>query len=671
MAIVVFDINFKTNGKNPLPGIAKDTDKANKSLLTFGDRLRRIGTLSFGINAISTAFSKLTNHITQCTEAYKLQAVTETRLATIMRKTMDALPFEIDSIKKLASEQQKLGVIGDEIQLSGAQELATYLTKATSIRKLLPAMNDMLAQQYGLNATQEQAVAIAQMMGKVLDGQVGALSRYGYRFDDAQEKILKFGNEEQRVAMLAQVITQYVGGVNAALAQTPEGKLKQHANKVGDIREEWGKLFISIQSAILPLREKISDFFQKLASWFEAHREKVQEIVSGIVNFLSGVFSTVANFVRNNITAIMNFAKAFLVLKVYTVAYSLAVKVCAIAMALWKGIVQACQFVMIAFRFGLQTATRLMWGFNAAIKANPIGLLIGVVTAAITAFALFRKRTNETTKALNDAKKVASDYYAQERTQLDMMFMKLRQTNPKSKERNSLVNELMQMYPELNRQQLEELRNTNNLATAYSTLSGNIVRNSQIKARESLINAAYSDPDVMDIENRMLSVLNETEKNEKGQYLYRSIGGDNTVEGLELKEEWINEDEFKKRLIDDRLGMYSDQIYRYPEKTNKYILKMKEVNKLLGQIDGFIGSNNGNGNGGNSGGANPLETLATEITSGGKGVKNFYINIENLLRENTNIFQSSQDNPETASDFLNKLSYALQDVVNDANYEAN
>lgn len=131
------------------------------------------------------------------TEAYNAQIEAETKLAKVMRNTMGAAQAQVDSIKALTAAQQKLGVIGDEVQLAGAQELATYLSKTESLKTLIPVMNDMLAQQYGLNASQEQATQIASMLGKVMDGQVGALSRYGYKFDKAQEKILKFGTAEQ------------------------------------------------------------------------------------------------------------------------------------------------------------------------------------------------------------------------------------------------------------------------------------------------------------------------------------------------------------------------------------------------------------------------------------------------------------------------------------------
>lgn len=155
-----------------------------------------------------------------------------------MRNTMDAREADIQSIKDLCSAQQELGVIGDEVQLAGAQELATYLSEKQSLEQLIPVMNDMLAQQYGLNASQENAAQISTMLGKVMDGQTGALSRYGYKFDEAQEKILKYGTESQRAAVLTEVITASVGGMNAELAKTDVGKQKQLENTLGDIKEK-------------------------------------------------------------------------------------------------------------------------------------------------------------------------------------------------------------------------------------------------------------------------------------------------------------------------------------------------------------------------------------------------------------------------------------------------
>lgn len=202
-------------------GIAKDSgENLRDTLLTFNNVTHSFQNAAQGIQ-------ELTGTLLDLTDSYATQQVNETRLANNMRNTMDARDEDIQSIKDLCSAQQELGVIGDEVQLAGAQELATYLEKKTSLEALIPVMNDMLAQQYGLEASEESAAQVASMLGKVMEGQTAALSRYGYSFDEAQEQILKFGTEEERAAVLAEVVESSVGGMNEALRQTPAGQAKE------------------------------------------------------------------------------------------------------------------------------------------------------------------------------------------------------------------------------------------------------------------------------------------------------------------------------------------------------------------------------------------------------------------------------------------------------------
>lgn len=174
-------------------------------------------------------------------DAYEIQASAETKLETVMRQRMNASDDMIESVKNLTREQQKLGVIGDEVQLSGAQQLTTFLHQKAALTTLIPAMNNLVAQQKGYKATAADAVNVANMMGKVLDGQVGALRRVGISFTDAQEKILKGGNEMERAATLAQVITDNVGEMNKALASTELGRLQNLNNQLSDMNEKLGK----------------------------------------------------------------------------------------------------------------------------------------------------------------------------------------------------------------------------------------------------------------------------------------------------------------------------------------------------------------------------------------------------------------------------------------------
>ena len=122
------------------------------------------------------------------TDAYSAQAEVETKLATVMRNTMSATDDEIESIKNLCSAQQSLGVVGDEVQLAGAQCIAGFLKQQESLEALIPAMNDLLVKQYGLSSTQENAAQIASAMGKALDGNTGTLKRYCVTFSRSSRK---------------------------------------------------------------------------------------------------------------------------------------------------------------------------------------------------------------------------------------------------------------------------------------------------------------------------------------------------------------------------------------------------------------------------------------------------------------------------------------------------
>lgn len=252
---VEFEIKVIGDALQRLKQLTGQTEDLGNAATKAKSKLASIGGAFVAANQALEFVKKAADKMREYTEANRAQQEAEAKLAQVMHNTMGASAAEVESIKELASAQQRLGVIGDEVQLAGAQELGTYLSKADSLKKLMPVMNDMLAQQYGLNASQEQSVQIASMMGKVMDGQVGALSRYGYKFDEAQEKLLKYGTEEQRVATLAEVIGQSVGGMNEALAATPEGRLQQVANSMGDIKERVGAIWVQIQTKLLPLMD--------------------------------------------------------------------------------------------------------------------------------------------------------------------------------------------------------------------------------------------------------------------------------------------------------------------------------------------------------------------------------------------------------------------------------
>lgn len=196
---------------------------------------------------LRSAVSGLQGVLGSYAEAYSNAAVASKKLEVVMRQRMDATDEDIKSIKAVTSAQKELGIIGGSVQNAGAQQVSTFLTQASSLRTLIPAMNNLLAQQKGVNATQEDAVSIGNLMGKAMQGQTSALRRVGITFTEAEEQILKYGSESERAATLAKVITNNVGEMNAKLAQTDAGKMKQLQNYIGGIKAKIGSIVVGLQ----------------------------------------------------------------------------------------------------------------------------------------------------------------------------------------------------------------------------------------------------------------------------------------------------------------------------------------------------------------------------------------------------------------------------------------
>jgi len=262
-------INIIGNANEKATQLNASVQHVDANVNKFRNSLASIRDAGFAFQTITSAVNSVTNALNGAQSLYNIQAQAETKLETVMRQRTGATDEQIESIKALASEQQKLGIIGDEIQLSGAQQLTTFINQKESIDTLLPAMNNLLAQQKGINATAEDATNIGNLMGKVMQGQTSALTRVGITFTEAQEKVLKFGSEQERAAMLSQVITDNVGNMNEALAGTDFGSQKQLSNTIGDIRERIGKLWIGIQAQLMPAVEGLVNIAGKAITFIE------------------------------------------------------------------------------------------------------------------------------------------------------------------------------------------------------------------------------------------------------------------------------------------------------------------------------------------------------------------------------------------------------------------
>lgn len=243
---------------------------AGNSFKTAGSKISSVGktiTTSFSVYGMAGIYAG-----SKLIELSQQQAQAEQKLAEVYRARMGAGEKAVQSTLKLASAEQKVGVIGDEVQLAAAQQLATYAKTPGTVNKMLPALNDLLVQQKGLNASQEDAVGLANLFGKAMMGQTGALKRAGISFTEAQEEVLKYGTEEEKAATIAEVVNQNVGQMNEKFAQTDAGKIQQAKNALGDMGEEIGAVLLpAVADLVSWFQENLMPKLQQLIDYLKEH----------------------------------------------------------------------------------------------------------------------------------------------------------------------------------------------------------------------------------------------------------------------------------------------------------------------------------------------------------------------------------------------------------------
>lgn len=367
------------------------TDTGNRMISTF----KRLGA------AVVAGFSiqKMKEFADGCMDAYKVQVEAETKLETVMKQRMGSSKSSIQSVKDLTAAQQELGVVGDEVQMAGAQQLATFLKSDASLKSLIPAMNDLAVQQNGVNVSSGNMVSIGNLMGKVMTGQTGALKKVGITFDESQEKVLKYGNEQERAAVLAQVITDNVGHMNQEIAKTDDGKQQQYKNTLGDLQEVIGGKLIPLQTAyygvlatagtylvdnIVPILEVVFGYIGNLAVKFSENKSMIDLLVGALEVLTAGFIAFKSAAVITSI--ISSFQQAQLTLALFSASQGGAT----IAQGLFNGSLTIGE-TLVALFTGKVTLAQLAsegWtaaqsALNAVMSANPIGIVVTAIVALI------------------------------------------------------------------------------------------------------------------------------------------------------------------------------------------------------------------------------------------------------------------------------------------------
>lgn len=392
--------------------------KANKEIENFGQSVKtkvysavgifgQLAAKAAGLLSILSV-NGLVVYGNQCMKLAEDQLKAETQLEAILKNVKSIQDGGADAVKNAkaqlmdyASQLQGLGVVGDEVTLSGMQQLATFQLNADQIKTLSKGMLDLLVQQKGLNGTQQDAVGIANMIGKAMSGQATALSRVGITMSEEEAQAIKLGDANQRAAVIARVLQNNVGGVNEAMAKTDMGRSQQVMNSYGDMMEEIGKKILplkarflsmlgpvipQLQGKVLPLLDRID---QKISEWtpkLEEFAPKIPGIIDEIfdaVNTVISIVEPVFGFLIDNgdilLGVIGDIAGGF-------ASWQIATK----AISVFKGLGDVMQ--------GVSAAGGLL---NFILAANPITLVVFAVTALIAVFIILYRRCETFRNAIN------------------------------------------------------------------------------------------------------------------------------------------------------------------------------------------------------------------------------------------------------------------------------
>ena len=292
-------------------GLGKASGFASKAVSGIGNAAKGMATVVSG--AATAAAAYLVNFGKQSVAA-ALKAGEVTAKFQQVAKNNNWTDEEQKSLLSLNKTLGQTGVISGGTLKAAQAQLGTFALTADQVKTLTPALADMIANNKGYNATAQDGVQIANLLGKVMTGSATALSKYGVTMTDAQKKVLQEGSASEKAAMAAQVLEANFGGINKALAQTPQGKMTILQHEIAGLKTSVGndliaafggvggaviKMVQAVEPLITALFDKIAQLAQKigppLEKVFGAVADKIGKIdFSGLSNSLGSLSGPIA-----------------------------------------------------------------------------------------------------------------------------------------------------------------------------------------------------------------------------------------------------------------------------------------------------------------------------------------------------------------------------------------
>ena len=381
--------------------------KAERQVKAFTNRIKsgmktvaKWAAIGFGaLTAAAGVFIK------QSIDAAKDKLKADKMLETNLMKQANFKKEHIQMLKDEASALQNVGVVGDDVAVAGASRLAVFKMNADQIKKTMPILDDMIAYDKGLNGTQEDAIGIAELYGKAINGKVNALKHYGVSLTDAEEKLFKTMKREQRAEFLNKKLTAAIGGTNKALRETDEGKIVAAKGAWGDMQAELGKKLMpklgaiaewfhskipAIQDFILSLADKVEElvtraepYITQIKDMFGKIFEKVKPALEETWQLLSNAGTVAIDIAQGIINNWDRISPIVYTLVGAITAYNIATTIRNNKEMIYLGYMKTKNALDTIAAILTGQLTIKQWALNAAMNANPIGIVIGAIALLV------------------------------------------------------------------------------------------------------------------------------------------------------------------------------------------------------------------------------------------------------------------------------------------------
>ena len=350
-----------TQAENAIKGVDSSVQKASSGMSSFATNLKRVGAtlgVAFGVQQV-VSFTK--SVFAAAAEAEGQQA----RLARLLEVSVGASKEQIQVLNNQAEALEQLGVVtGGSITMAQSQ-LATFNLQTSTIEKLTPAILDYVTAEKGANASANEFKQATNGLAQALNGNFTSLTRVGFVLDENTKKQISSGTEAERADAIVRVLDSTYKGFNQSLRDTPAGRTQVLLNEFERLKTELGQ-------ALMPALGAVQGF---------------------ITNNLIPAIRSLAKFFKENGAAIKLYTGIVLSLVTAFYAYKAAlvtIKATQAAFVVMQTIMRGATLASIASTNGLAASMLLL---NAAIRANPIGLIVTGVLLLGAAFVMAWKKS--------------------------------------------------------------------------------------------------------------------------------------------------------------------------------------------------------------------------------------------------------------------------------------